>query len=356
MTNAIVKESQRCLSAIELMHQVGVVPDPRNYELFYLYAGKSDPALTRSLDEIIAAGGTMPQGKADELYERHVQTAGTASVLEKVGDLLSTKLTEAIGLVNDAAKSSSSFQVSLGDAGSRLIDLSDPKKLAAVVESLVVATQTMGQANLELEQRLKSTSSEVSALKNDLSQVRQDSQVDALTGIGNRRYLDTVLATEITRAGNRSHPLSFCLLDIDHFKTFNDTYGHTAGDAALRGVAGLLKDNIREDDFAARFGGEEFAIILPATTAEEAAIVVERVRKAFASKQIKKRSTGEVMGTVTASFGIAQFEAGNTMEALIERADNALYAAKNAGRNRVIICCTSDDGTGRPNNVVPIVA
>ena len=126
------------------------------------------------------------------------------------------------------------------------------------------------------------------------------------------------------------------LADIDHFKTFNDTFGHLIGDQVLRLVALALKDNVKGRDIAARYGGEEFAVILPETSLRQATTVGEHIRRAVMGKELMKRSTGENLGRITVSVGVASLHRGESVAALIERADNCLYAAKRNGRNRVI--------------------
>jgi diguanylate cyclase len=127
---------------------------------------------------------------------------------------------------------------------------------------------------------------------------------------------------------------------IDHFKTFDDTYGHLTGDQVLRLVALSVKQNVKGQDMAARYGGEEFAIILPNTVLRSAVTVAEHIRRAVMSKELMKRSTGEHLGRITISIGVAMLRPGDTAQSLIGRADACLYAAKRAGRNRVI--CETD--------------
>ncbi|MBU1307127.1 MAG: GGDEF domain-containing protein, partial [Alphaproteobacteria bacterium] len=158
-----------------------------------------------------------------------------------------------------------------------------------------------------------------------------------LTKIAKRKSFDESLDAAIAEAGASGSPLCLMLLDIDHFKTFNDTYGHQTGDQVLRLVAMTLKSNIKGKDLAARYGGEEFVAILPATTLSGAAALADKIRKAIQAKELLKRSTNEKLGRITASFGLAVFNTTDSAASLIERADRCLYAAKHAGRNKVVI-------------------
>jgi diguanylate cyclase len=131
-------------------------------------------------------------------------------------------------------------------------------------------------------------------------------------------------------------PLSLLIADIDHFKKFNDWFGHQAGDQVLRPVATAIKDALRDGDVVARYGGEEFTVILPNVPMAIARMTAERVRQSIAARDVKKRATGESLGQITISIGVAEFHAGESSVEFVERADSCLYAAKRSGRNRVV--------------------
>ena len=167
------------------------------------------------------------------------------------------------------------------------------------------------------------------SLKLKAGEFEQLSVTDSLTGLLNRRYLQERLSEEIQRSRRHRFSLSFLMLDVDNFKSFNDTYGHLAGDAALRIVANILKENLRGDDVAARYGGEEFAVLLPQTRIDEASVIAERIRLQIERTDFPNRR-------ITASIGIASSSANmNVPDDLIWAADRALYEAKENGRNKV---------------------
>jgi diguanylate cyclase (GGDEF)-like protein len=178
------------------------------------------------------------------------------------------------------------------------------------------------------------------SLKNMAGEFEQLSVTDALTGLLNRRYLEKRLNEEIQRSKRHRFPMSMMMLDVDDFKSYNDTFGHLAGDEALKIVAGVLKDILRGDDVAARYGGEEFAILLPQTTAAEAAAIAERLRQRIEHTEFPKRK-------ITISIGIAACSKDvETPEDIVGAADHALYEAKNHGRNNVQVY----DGFGKSFN------
>jgi diguanylate cyclase len=189
--------------------------------------------------------------------------------------------------------------------------------------------------NSVLQERLTESSNEIQQLREDLQKLQAEAQTDPLTGIGNRKRFDNVLSelakhTDINRT-------AFCLViaDIDHFKNFNDSYGHQLGDQVLRLFARTLVDTIKGRDVAARYGGEEFAVLLPDTTLANAARVADDIRQSIADKRLARRTTQEQLPAITVSLGVAQYQPGEGPDLIVRRADEALYAAKQGGRNQV---------------------
>ena len=173
--------------------------------------------------------------------------------------------------------------------------------------------------------------------------LRQQSLVDALTGLHNRRFLDETLRRELLRAARKQAPVAVVLLDVDHFKRFNDTFGHEAGDLVLRHLAMEMKRNVRTSDLACRYGGEEFALVMPEISREDAIERCESLRVAVSRLQV--RYGGQPLGPINISLGLAWFpQDGEQMDALLHAADLALYQAKRGGRNRLCIYRREMDG------------
>ena len=176
----------------------------------------------------------------------------------------------------------------------------------------------------------------ISELNGRLEDVKRESLTDALTGLANRKCFEIKLAEAENSAIEQSSPFSLLMVDIDYFKKFNDRYGHQMGDQVLKLVGQVLTRSFKGRDTAARYGGEEFAIVLPRADLEAATALAERVRKKVAESRVTRKRSGEQLGQITLSLGVACHRLGETARDLVIRADRALYRAKESGRNRVV--------------------
>ncbi len=217
----------------------------------------------------------------------------------------------------------------------KIRSVSDPEKLQNYVTHLVKSTQNAVASNRKLESQLLESKKHIENLQSSLEAIRYESLTDELTTLNNRKHFENSIERVIDQSKESGRGFSLLMTDIDHFKKFNDTYGHQTGDQVLRLVALAVKQNIKAQDIACRYGGEEFAIILPHVGLEDAAEIGENIRNAVMSKELVKRSTGENLGRVTISVGIATYENIDTVHSIVSRADEALYLAKDAGRNLV---------------------
>ncbi len=189
---------------------------------------------------------------------------------------------------------------------------------------------------MSLEGELQASSAQVSELRDKLDDVRKESLTDPLTNIANRKALDDAVKAATEAVARDGEAVTLLLCDIDHFKKFNDTWGHQTGDQVLRLVASCLAENVKGRDTAARYGGEEFAVLLRGTPLEDAVRVADQIRLTVETKKLIKKSTGEILGAITISIGVAQFAKGESADTVIRRADACLYGAKHNGRNLVV--------------------
>lgn len=313
---------------------------PRNYEVWYTYATGYNPSLNQTINETLARTGTLTDADLEQIYASYISTTRYSDKIDRVGSRVMDEINEVMSMMDAAAGSASTYSENLTNVSDKLGTAKDREGLRAIVETLVATATEMKENNHALEERLNASREEINQLQQHLAAVRSESLTDPLTGLANRKHFDEQLANALTEAIEHSEPLSLVMIDIDHFKTFNDTWGHLTGDQVLRLVAMSLKQNVKGQDMAARYGGEEFAVILPNTVLRAALTVADHIRRAVMSKELMRRSTGQNLGRVTISLGAATTRKGETAQSLIARADACLYAAKRNGRNRVI--CETD--------------
>ncbi|MBS0535772.1 MAG: GGDEF domain-containing protein [Proteobacteria bacterium] len=312
---------------------------PRNYEIWYSYATGYHPSLNQKINETLSQNGTLSEADLESIYGTYLAPNRLTDRIDTVGSKVMGEIEQVMAMIDAAAGSASSYTESLAGMSEK-IGASDREGLRAIVEGLVATAKEMEESNQKLEERLSASKQEINELQVNLEAVRTESLTDPLTQLANRKFFDTTLEEAIALARESAEPLALMLTDIDHFKKFNDTYGHLTGDQVLRLVAMSVKQNVKGQDTAARYGGEEFAVILPNTALRSAITVADHIRRAVMTKELMKRSTGEHLGRVTISIGVAALQASDTAAALIDRADACLYAAKRNGRNCVI--CETD--------------
>ena len=322
-------------AALDLLRRSGIPPYPQFYELLYTYSTGVNLDLNNRINAIFRNGGSPDADLAETLYNEFLKS-DVNDRMNHVSQRMHDRIEAVHHAIDAALLTAHAYSGSLEAATSDLEKTISPTAISALAKRLLKETLHMQETNLSLEQKLQDSRDDIAGLQRDLDDVRRESLLDPLTKIANRKSFDEGLAEAIGNALSSSSPLSLMIADIDHFKSFNDTYGHQTGDQVLRLVAMTLKSNIKGKDLAARYGGEEFVAVLPSTDLAGAVIVAENVRKAIQAKELLKRSTNEKLGRITASFGVAVFQQTDTAASLIERADRCLYGAKRAGRNRVV--------------------
>jgi len=210
-----------------------------------------------------------------------------------------------------------------------------PEEATRAIGRLLDQMQQAQSSSCALSQRLRSRAARVEALADRVEQVQAEALIDPVCGLENRRGFERAVI-EVFTAGPRVS-VAVLLADVDHFKQLNDTYGHLLGDRVLRAIAHAMQTSIKGRDVAARYGGDEFSVLLPQTTAHDAEAVAEQIRAAVANGRIWRADGRSLRGDVTLSIGVAMGDTGERFEALMARADAALYQAKRAGRNRVCL-------------------
>lgn len=322
-------------AALAAMAARGVPPTPPNFSLWYRYAAGIDPELVEAIDGLLAEAAEFTAERNAELFAHHVGSNTEGEALRAAGGRLQSAVQEALSHVEEAGRNTSAYGDRLADLSGGLAGASRSHEVEDIARTLIAETRHVLQKSNRLERQLDESSREIDDLRRHLEALRQEAMTDALTGLANRKAFDLCLRDAADEAAERGRPLALLLADIDHFKVFNDSYGHRVGDEVLKIVARRMKDGVKGRDTAARYGGEEFAVLLPDTALADALKVAEQLRAALASKTLRNRRTQARYGCITLSIGAACYRPGEPMGALLQRADEALYRAKRAGRNRV---------------------
>ncbi|MBF0248396.1 MAG: GGDEF domain-containing protein [Alphaproteobacteria bacterium] len=318
------------------MEKRGIPATPNNYQVWYAYAAQSLPDLSVMIDELDRDGDKFTDVVCADLHRQFFTTHDTDDALNDIVQRLQVELGDVVSFVGTAGEGTSEYAKSLSNLHQDLVSSNGVDGIKTAIAKLITATHGVEKTNMTLNAKLAKTSKEVSEMRGNLDTLRQEAFTDGLTGIANRRKFDMELKARMQDAFHDNSHLCLMLLDIDFFKKFNDTYGHQTGDLVLKLLAGILDKSIRHWHTAARYGGEEFAIIMPDTNVNDARQLAEDIRVKVSTHKLVNRSTNQNLGKITISSGISQFAHGETLEELIKRADKALYAAKDQGRNRVV--------------------
>ena len=323
-------------TALALMTECDVPATPENFELFYAYASGETPAIAPVMGALIAARKPFTPEMLLDLRLRCLSSARAARAMDSYGSGLNQVIGTVLGKLEVAGQQAIDYKNTLSAASGALGGNGSPEDMRALVNSLLAATREMEQRTKSLEGELQRSSEQVSDLRSKLDNVRKESLTDPLTNIANRKAFDDAVQQAVEHMAQEPEAVSLLLCDIDHFKKFNDTWGHQTGDQVLRLVANCLSENVKGRDTAARYGGEEFAVVLRGIGLDAATHVADQIRKTVETKKLVKKSTGDVLGTITISIGVAQFAPGESAETVIRRADAGLYGAKQNGRNLVV--------------------
>lgn len=322
--------------AIRKLESWGLSFDPANYEIAYLYVEESNLALNREIDAITEGGRTLTRADIARLRVGHLLQEQLSQRVNLVGRNFQQEVEQVIGMIEASIGLHGDFGDTLRDSRQQLTNPLDREALRGIITAVLSQAQDVEKENVSLSSNLRRSRDDISRLQDDLVTIRAESLSDPLTGAANRKHLDQFLNEAIRCARQTQQPLSFLLADVDHFKSFNDRFGHLTGDRILRLIADTLRQNLKRTDLVARFGGEEFAVVLPDTRLVDSRRLAENLRRAIATHDLIKPATGESLGRVTVSVGVSTWHAGEEIQALIDAADVCLYEAKKSGRNRVV--------------------
>ncbi|MGE0595495.1 MAG: GGDEF domain-containing protein [Hyphomonadaceae bacterium] len=320
---------------LDLMRLHEIPPTGANYQVWLAYRIGRATQLRQEIDRHIAAGAQFTDEVNNDLFERFFSGARASAQIVLAGEQIARDLNNVVAMLKSAEEKRDDYGRTLETVATDLNRNLTPDHIRQVVASLAAATLDMANHNQRLTDQLQRSTREIDTLRTSLESVRVESLTDSLTGLANRRMFDETLRMRIDEAVAQRSELCVLMCDIDHFKRFNDTWGHHTGDQILRFLASALQSHARPDHLIARYGGEEFGMIMPRVDIRTATQIAESLRGAIQTKRLRRRSTNEDLGQVTVSIGVARLQSSDTPQGFVERADACLYASKRNGRNQV---------------------
>ncbi|MDR3435804.1 GGDEF domain-containing protein [Telmatospirillum sp.] len=334
---------RRSRMVLDFLAQLRIPPNPERFIVVYYHQTGDKPDLSKALNRLLSHD-KLTALALDELYDEFFSRFLEETQLRDAGQRIGKTVAEVADCLGEASGSAQHYSSVLtrftGSAGqlNTAPGSADPHVMAELSEAIgtvLSETRKMSETNRLLEDRLQLSSREIDLLREHLDLLEREAGLDSLTGIANRKSFDMVLRESIALSTREEQPLCLLMIDIDHFKAFNDAHGHQMGDNVLKLVARYMKECVKGRDTVARYGGEEFAVVLPHTRLDAAILAANIIRRHVAAKKVVNRRTGASLGQVTLSIGVAEHRPGEPASELVHRADEALYLAKANGRDRV---------------------
>ncbi len=336
MANEIFDKSTKLLKiTVPLMIKYQVPTTPTNYALWYTYASQQTPQLNKAIDNTLKQGAPITPTQCDQLFAQHLSSQ-TERNLDQVKQSLEAMTIDMSHSMTDTLSDTQVFQGAINRTFQRLATAEQQglslEETMTLVRELLRESGNMERSTETFASQIQNAHDEISVLKEALEDSRKEANEDVLTGLFNRRAFDN----DIEAYCRNDVPIGLILLDIDHFKKFNDEFGHLIGDQVLQAVGRRLQENCRDGIQAYRYGGEEFAILVPNKPLPPCRQIAETIRKQIDRLVLKDRRRGARINSITASFGVAVRSPKEEVSVFIHRSDEQLLKAKQLGRNRVM--------------------
>ncbi|MBR9727201.1 GGDEF domain-containing protein [Shewanella intestini] len=332
--NKLEQSAEILRLAVPQMSALNIPVTPQNYATWYDYFAETNLNLKRAIDGLIANKAQFTDEVNQGLYHRFIE-ARSPEVIENVQIETQIVLSSLFAKLETFTDGNQVFSSSLHQFNNELQKKPSTELLNQMVIRLASEVETVISSNKEMQNSLDALGGELSNLKGEMENLNIVAMTDELTSLNNRRAYELFATEQLIQF--HDHHVGCCLLliDIDHFKQFNDSYGHLIGDKVLAYVALALKQAVKGEDFVARYGGEEFVILLPDTKLSDAVGIAEKIRERIADKQLTIGKEKKSLGHITISIGVSALTQGDDMDTVLARADDLLYNAKAAGRNCV---------------------
>ena len=320
-----------------IIREYKLKPTPQVYAIWFAYLTREKPELVQAIDILISNKQRITEEIHGDLYERYFKDDPADQEVEEIGRNLTDKIDRLMALLEAANDGIEDFGDSMDNSLNDMESSKDLSEIQRIVAGLAKEARSLHDKNEALSSKLQQASSEIQVLRSNLQEVSREAMTDGLTGLANRKAVDRALNDMTRESLEHGKQLFVAMLDIDHFKRFNDTHGHQVGDEVLRIVAGHLNDAVRAPHLPGRFGGEEFILIFPDLRLDQVYSTCENIRNALAGCKLELDEMKDGPDTVTVSIGVTKYELGEPLTEFLGRADAGLYKAKEAGRNRTVI-------------------
>jgi len=309
---------------------------PLTYAVWYEFSTGINPALSEAITTLLDKGGKLDDETIEKLYLKHISECNT-DVQRVLREDIQQLLGKLAGFTEETDKQAHQFGNNLQAYGETLKQGLDASSLGDLIGNMSGDTDKMRSSMQNLQTELAASKEQVDKLHLELESARGEALIDPLTEILNRRGFESHVNKVLSDKALTDKGLCLFMVDIDHFKKINDTYGHLFGDKVIRAIAGALKSKVKGQDIVARLGGEEFAVLLPETGIPGARALAENIRQSIELGKIRRLDNKEQIGGITISIGIATYSGGSGIIEMLDQADKALYVSKQSGRNRTTV-------------------